>query len=106
MQSLQIISIIIIIIIVCKLQKEPSGALYTASKNHNDKDKLSWTISNTNMIILTISNTNPILKLNPNKGNINDKDNLHRLSFEWVKLNPLSIMHEGTRVQATIKSDI
>ena len=29
------------IIIVCEIQKEPFGALYTASRNHNDKDKLS-----------------------------------------------------------------
>ena len=35
------------------------------------------------MIILTISNTNPILKINPNKDNINDKDNLHRCAIIW-----------------------
>ena len=31
---------------------------------------------NRNLMILTISNTNPILKINPSKDNINDKDNL------------------------------
>ena len=35
------------------------------------------------MIILTISNTNPIFKINPNKDNINDKDNLHRCAIVW-----------------------
>ena len=33
--------------------------------------------------ILTISNTNPILKINPNKDNINDKDNLHKCAIMW-----------------------
>ena len=35
------------------------------------------------MIILTISNTNPILKINPNKDNTNDKDNLHKCAIMW-----------------------